>query len=198
MKRFIILTLCLTVSVIFMSVGSAFSQSAAPPAPAPAPVPADFPSYIVTPSEDLNPYDLSTMQKSTGIDYRQGAGTLGTSVDRQSNIEVNAALEKKKQERLKAAEDAKAKEAAAAVEPEAAEAQPQEISPADAPQLGESAKDLETPGVRSGLFTWTDDKGVLHATNDIGQIPIKYQVEALENSSKNIDLNKGAEDKRPR
>jgi hypothetical protein len=162
-------------------------------------VPADFPSYIVTPSEDLNPYDLSTMQKSTETNYREGAGTLGTSVERQSNIEVNEALEKKKQERLKAEADAKAKEAQAASESEAGEAMPQEgTSVAEPPQLGESEKDLETPGVRSGLFTWTDEQGVLHATNDIGQVPIKYQVEALQNSSKNIDLNKGPQEKQQR
>jgi len=198
MNRFVILAICVTGSVILVSAGSALSQSAAPPAPAPAPapVPADFPSYIVTPSEDLNPYDLSTMEKSTETDYRQGAGTLGTSVERQSNIEVNEALEKKKQERLKAAEEAKAKEAS---ESEAGEALPQEeMSPAEPPQLGESEKDLETPGVRSGLFTWTDEQGVLHATNDIGQVPIKYQVEALQNSSENINLNKGPQDKQQR
>ncbi|MCI0480687.1 MAG: hypothetical protein L0213_03760, partial [Candidatus Dadabacteria bacterium] len=62
------------------------------------------------------------------------------------------------------------------------------------PELGDSARDLDTPGVRGGLFTWTDEQGVLHATNDIGQVPIKYQVEALENS-KNIDLNKGTNQK---
>ena len=198
MNRFIILAICVTGSVILVSAGSALSQSAAPPAPAPAPapVPADFPSYIVTPSEDLNPYDLSTMQKSTETNYRDGAGTLGTSVERQSNIEVNEALEKKKQERLKAEADAKAKEAS---ESETGEAIPQEeTSVAEPPQLGESEKDLETPGVRSGLFTWTDEQGVLHATNDIGQVPIKYQVEALQNSSKNINLNKGPQDKQQR
>lgn len=194
MCRFMILTICVAGSVFFVSAGSAFSQSA--PAPVPAPAPADFPSYIVTPSEDLNPYDLSTMEKSTETDYREGTGTLGTSVDRQSNLEVNEALQKQKQARMKAAEEAKAKELKKTEESGAEEAPPQDMSPAGEPELGDSAADLETPGVRGGLFTWTDEQGVLHATNDIGQVPIKYQVEALENSSGNIDLNKGTQDKK--
>ena len=196
MCRFMILTICVAGSVFLVSAGSAISQSA--PAPAPAPAPADFPSYIVTPSEDLNPYDLSTMEKSTETDYREGTGTLGTSVDRQSNLEINEALQKQKQARMKAAEEAKAKELKKAEESGAEEAPTQDVSPAGEPELGDTAANLESPGVRGGLFTWTDDQGVLHATNDIGQVPIKYQVEALENSSGNIDLKKGTQDnKRP-
>ncbi|MCI0480192.1 MAG: hypothetical protein L0213_01230, partial [Candidatus Dadabacteria bacterium] len=95
MSRSLFLKIYIAGSMVLLSSGPAFSQSG----PAPAPVPADFPSYIVVPSEDLNPYDLSTMQKSTETNYRDGTGTLGTSVQRQSNIEVNEALQKKKQER---------------------------------------------------------------------------------------------------
>jgi hypothetical protein len=158
-------------------------------------VPADFPSYIVTPSEDLNPFDLSTMQKSTETNFRDGTGTLGTSLQRSSNIEVNEALQKQRQERMKAAEEAKAKNLAAPEDTEGEGApSAKEITSAGPPQLGDSASDLDTPGVRGGLFTWTDEQGVFHATNDIGQVPIKYQVEALENSN-NIELNKGANEK---
>jgi hypothetical protein len=193
MFRSVSLTLYIAGCLVFMYAGPAFPQSTAP---APAPAPADFPSYIVVPSEDLNPYDLSTMQKSTETDYRDGAGTLGTSVQRQSNIEVNEALEKRKQERMKAAEEAKAKSLKEASEPEEEGSQTEdEFNAAEPPNLGDAAESLETPGVRGGLFTWTDEQGVLHATNDIGQVPIKYQVEALENSSKNIELKKGTPDK---
>jgi hypothetical protein len=55
-----------------LSSGTAFPQSTAPAAPAPA----DFPSYIVVPSEDLNPYNLSTMQKSTEMNYRDVRATF--------------------------------------------------------------------------------------------------------------------------
>ncbi len=190
MSRFVLLNLFITGSIVLLYAGPVFSQSG----PAPAPVPADFPSYIVVPSEDLNPYDLSTMQKSTETNYRDGTGTLGTSVQRQSNIEVNEALQKKKQERMKAAEEAKAKNLQAPEDAEGEGAPTEEGITAGPPELGDSARDLDTPGVRGGLFTWTDEQGVLHATNDIGQVPIKYQVEALENS-KNIDLNKGTNQK---
>jgi len=195
MSRSLFLKMYLAGSMVLMSSGPAFSQSGSAPAPAPAPAPADFPSYIVVPSEDLNPYDLSTMQKSTETNYRDGTGTLGTSLQRSSNIEVNEALQKKKQERMKAAEEAKAKSLKESDESRGVAAPPEEgVGPADMPQLGDAARDLDTPGVRGGLFTWTDEQGVLHATNDIGQVPIKYQVEALENSM-NIDLNKGTNQK---
>lgn len=197
MYRSLFLVICAGASMTLTSAAPAFPQSVAPPAPAPAPgappVPADFPSYIVTPSEDLNPFDLSTMQKSTQTGNRNGVGTLGTSVERSSNIEVNEALQKQRQERMKADEEARAKNVQ---QPEEAKSAPsaEETAPSGPPQLGDAAEDLETPGVRGGLFTWTDERGVLHATNDIGQVPIKYQVEALENSN-NIDLNKGTTEK---
>ena len=197
MSRSIYMTLCILCAFVLLSPNNVFSQAAPAPAPAPAapPVPADFPSYIVTPSEDLNPYDLSTMQKSTQTGNRDGTGTLGTSVERSSNIEVNAVLQKKKQERMNAAEEAKAKDLNESDSSQGEEVPSGgEITPAEPPQLGDSAKDLETPGVRGGLFTWTDEQGVLHATNDIGQVPIKYQVEAFGNSQ-NISLNKGSGDK---
>jgi len=195
MSRSIFMTLCVLCTTLYLNPAIVFAQAAPAPAPAAPPVPADFPSYIVTPSEDLNPYDLSTMQKSTQTGDRNGVGTLGTSVERTSNIEVNEALQKSRQERMKAAEEAKAKEASESGDTQGEESvSADEGAPANPPQLGDSAKDLETPGVRGGLFTWTDDRGVLHATNDIGQVPIKYQVEALGDSD-NIKLNKGSVDK---
>lgn len=197
MRRLISGLLYATVGILFLSPLFAFSQSTAPAAPpAPAPAPADFPSYIVTPSEDLNPYDLSTMQKSTETNYRTGTGTLGTTVERSSNIEVNQALQKKREERQKAAQEAQAKSAVKPGEEEGEQIPAgEEITPAQEPQLGDSAKSLETPGVRGGLFTWTDEKGVLHATNDIGQVPIEYQIKAIE-SSKSVDLNNNNTKKR--
>ena len=160
----------------------AMSQAAAPPpapvAPAPGvPTPPDFPQYIVTPRDDLNPYDLSTMQKSTETGYRDGTGTLGTTPERSSNIEINEALSKSRQERLKASQKQAAEEEAAE------QAAGLEVTPSAPDQAtGPQSDDLSTPGVRGSLFTWTDENGVLHATNDLGQVPIEYQIEALENS----------------
>ncbi|HML94071.1 MAG TPA: hypothetical protein PKC29_01435 [Thermodesulfobacteriota bacterium] len=163
------------------------SQTAPAPAPAPgAPTPPDFPQYIVTPRDDLNPYDLSTMQKTTGIDYRKGEGTLGTTTQPSSNIEVNEALRKSREEREKAARK-KAEEEAAAEKESGAEEGAEAGPSAPSEMAGPEGDDLSVPGVRGGLFTWTDENGVLHATNDLGQVPIEYQVEALENPENSND-----------
>lgn len=163
--------------------GESMSQTAPVPAPAPAPgapTPPDFPQYIVTPRDDLNPYDLSTMQKTTGIDYRKGEGTLGTTTQPGSNIEVNEALRKSREEREKAARKKAEEEAAAEKESVAEGAEAGPAAPSE--MVGPEGDDLSVPGVRGSLFTWTDENGVLHATNDLGQVPIEYQIEALENS----------------
>ncbi|MCL4244856.1 MAG: hypothetical protein KJ002_06970, partial [Candidatus Dadabacteria bacterium] len=142
----------------------------------------------VTPRDDLNPYDLSTMQKSTESGYRQGTGTLGTTPEQSSNIEINEALQKSREERQKAAQEKAAEEAAAEEEPgaEGAEAGPPGPA-APGEMVGPEGNDLSVPGVRGSLFTWTDENGVLHATNDLGQVPIEYQIEALENSKGSAD-----------
>ena len=167
--------------------GESMSQTAPAPAPA-APTPPDFPHYIVTPRDDLNPYDLSTMQKSTETDYRQGAGTLGTTTQPGSNIEVNQALQKSREERQKAAQKKAEEEAAAENESGAEGVEARPAGPAAPSEMvGPERDDLSVPGVRGGLFTWTDENGVLHATNDLGQVPIEYQIEALENSKGSAD-----------
>lgn len=168
---------------------TAFSQSTAPAAPGPDIVntPPDFPEYIVTPREDLNPYDLSTMDKSTETDYRDGVGTLGTTEERSSNIEINESLKRKKEEREKAKQESEKK-------PEEGQngSTTGGIDSAPAPRVDAPKRDISSPGVRGGLFTWTDEDGVLHATNDLGQVPIKYQVQALENQ-KSIGVKKGTD-----
>lgn len=179
-------TLALLTAVLLLPL-KAMSQAAppaAPPAPAPGvPTPPDFPQYIVTPRDDLDPYDLSTMQKSTESGYREGTGTLGTTPEQSSNIQINEALNKSRQERLKASQKQAAEEEAEEEAGTAAEASVQAPGQAAGPQsAGPQGDDLSTPGVRGSLFTWTDENGVLHATNDLGQVPIEYQIEALENS----------------
>ena len=163
---------------------TASSQSTAPAALAPDIVntPPDFPEYIVTPREDLNPYDLSTMDKSTETEYRDGVGTLGTTEKRSSNIEINESLRMRKEEREKSRQESQKKS-----EEEQNGSTTGKVSSDPAPK-----KDISSPGVRGGLFTWTDENGVLHATNDLGQVPVKYQVQALENQ-KSIGVKKGTD-----
>lgn len=179
-------TLQLILSFLLLTGSQALAQSTAP-APDTAETPPDFPEYIVTPREDLNPYDLSTMEKSEDMDYREGAGTLGTTDKRSSNVEINEALKQRKKEREKAKqkeEEQKQKKGG----PEANVGQPDDGGGVEV--SGPSAAgDLSSPGVRAGLFTWTDENGVLHVTNDLGQVPMEYQVEALE-GSKSLKLDK--------
>jgi len=35
------------------------------------------------------------------------------------------------------------------------------------------------------VFTWMDDNGILHVTNDLGTIPPEHQKQVLEESNKN-------------
>jgi hypothetical protein len=188
MERSFPSTLQLVLGFLLLTGSQALAQSTAP-APDTAETPPDFPEYIVTPREDLNPYDLSTMEKSQDMDYREGAGTLGTTEKRSGNIEINEALKQRKEER----EKAKQKEE----EEEQKKSGPEANASVGQPDNGggvelsgpSAAGDLSSPGVRAGLFTWTDENGVLHVTNDLGQVPMEYQVEALE-GSKSLKLDK--------
>lgn len=153
-------------------------------APAPAPEVMEsgpnFPDYIVKPREETNPYDLSTISPDTDIEYRDGVGTLGTTTEQKSNIEINEMLQKNKADRDKARLEAQKKEAekakAEAAQPEAA------VSAEPEPQASSKKPGSISPGVKGGLFRWVDSEGVLHVTNDLGQVPIEYQIQALERS----------------
>lgn len=148
--------------------------------------PPDFPEYIVTPRENLNNYDLSTMTESKGIDYRDGVGTLGTTEKRRSNLEVNAELKRKRQDREKAKQSPK--------EEKEYESQDKASAGNLAPSR-DSGEKVFSPGVKRGLFTWTDENGVLHATNNLGQVPIDYQIQALEKSKGSLNIRRGTDKK---
>jgi len=149
--------------------------------------PPDFPDYIVTPREDLNNFDLSTLSESEDIDYRDGVGTLGTAEKRNTNIEVNAELKRKRMEREKAAKKPDKEK-----KPGAREGH----QPVDSPSIGQSSNEEFSPGVKRGLFMWKDENGVLHATNDLGYVPIEYQMQALENSEGSLNIKKGDNNKK--
>ena len=189
MERLGFLTVFFIICTIVLFNTNALSQSA-PSSGGEAPEVVEsspnFPDYIVTPREDVNPYSLSTMSKSTETNFREGAGTLGTDVNRQSNLEINASLEERRQERQKAAQSEAEKEG-----------QKEDVTIDSVPgsTQGSRGKKAFSPGVKGGLFTWTDDQGVLHATNDLGLVPIKYQMQALENKQ-NINPRKGSGNKK--
>ena len=127
--------------------------------PAPGP---DFPDYIVKPSEDLNPYGLSSLGTSSGNDYRDGSGTLGTkTTGRPSNIEVN----KKAEEKKAASEENQAN---------AEQSDPlEEIVVEDDSAVQNFSSSPKSSNSR--LIRWVDDDGVTHITNNEGSIPAKYR-----------------------
>ncbi len=149
--------------------------------------PPDFPDYIVTPREDLNNFGLSTLSESVDIDYRDGVGTLGTTEKRQSNLEVNAELKRKRMEREKVRQKPEEEKKPGSVESS------QSVS---SPTSGQSGNEGFSPGVKRGFFMWKDENGVLHATNDLGHVPIEYQIQAFENSQGGLNIKKGDNNKK--
>ena len=137
---------------------TSYAQDAPTTPTQPAP---DFPEYIVRPSEDLNPYGLSSLGQSTEQDYREGSGTLGTkTTGRPSNREVNKrAAEKRAQQK----ENANKQQQQA----------PEQIVVEDDTSV-ENFSSVPKSG-SSNMIRWVDDNGVTHITNNIGSVPAKYR-----------------------
>ena len=124
---------------------------------------ADFPAYDVYPGVDLNPFGLSTMSGSKDVDYREGAGTLGTTTKRASNLEVNRPKEPAPEED---ADTSNQDSQDSFIEADIVNQPPPSVS-----------------RKREHIYRWTDEEGVLHVTNDLGTVPPQYQEQALEQSS---------------
>lgn len=145
--------------VLPLTYGISFGQDD-PSQPAP-----DFPDYIVRPSEDLNPYGLSSLGTTTeegAID--DAAGSLGTTTsNRPSNRDVNKAIADKKAqeaEKEKANQSERSQDQTEVIEEE-------EID----------YRDVSSSRVKgsSNMIKWVDDKGVVHITNNVGSVPPQYR-----------------------
>lgn len=123
----------------------------------------DFPDYIVSPRENLNSFGLSTMSGSTDVKARDDVGTLGTTVKRPSNIEVN-----KSKEQIPEKQAEKSNQGSQ-----------DSFSQADIVNQPPASKSRK----HENIYRWTDEAGVLHVTNDLGSVPPKYQEQALKESS---------------
>jgi hypothetical protein len=123
----------------------------------------DFPDYIVAPRDNLNPFGLSTMSGSKDVDYRDSAGTLGTTTKRPSNIEVNSPKEQIPEEG--------ADESNQGSEDSFIEADIVNQPPSTSRKLKQES-----------IYRWTDEEGILHITNDLGTVPPKYQEQAVRQS----------------
>jgi len=123
-------------------------------------------SGIVYPRENLNPFGLSTIGESTESGERERGSTFGRETKRKSNLEVNKPREKEKSEET--AGETEAEKGAGSTESEVG-SEPIEGG-------------YTTPAKKGALYTWRDEKGVVHATNDLGSVPPKYQDQILKES----------------
>lgn len=125
--------------------------------------PAQFPEYIVKPSEDLNPYGFSSLGESTEVGYRDGAGTLSSStISRPSNVEVNKAKEERKKQ--KASNNKEIETQSVGIENTVSTKPTQTEYNASRKKVGNTQ-----------MIKWTDDNGVVNISNNMGAIPPKYR-----------------------
>lgn len=148
-----------------------------PQQPAPAPQnqqPSDYPDYIVSPKEDLNPYGMSSIGESTtGSEFREGAGTLGTTQKRPSNLDVNKQNQEKRKEQKETTADQTGEKATPETEIDYEAAYP-----------SEKYTDVKSGPVKTKIYKWTDDQGVKHVTNDLGSVPPQYMDQVKEQLEK--------------
>jgi len=123
---------------------------------------------IVYPRQDLDNFGLSSLGESTGLGEGLKGSTLGKDATRKSNLEVNKPRQKKESE-----QDAEE----SAEESDTGSSEFESVS--ESTQVG-----YTSPGKREGLFTWKDQNGVVHVTNDLGSVPVKYQAQIIEESQK--------------
>lgn len=155
--------LTLIIAAFFLSVQYSYSQAdtpqTAPSGQIPGVEPGDFPEYIIRPQEDLDPFGMTTLGGSTGEgSFREGAGTLNTRQTRPSNMEINRSVVDDIRERREMDADTN---------------EETEIDYGTAfPASGSG--DTGFTDVKPGVYRWTDEKGNIHFTNNLGSVPQKY------------------------
>jgi hypothetical protein len=122
---------------------------------------------MVYPREDLDNFEMSSLGKSTGLGGREERSTLERETKRKSNLEVN-------RPRQKNAGEEPAQETNDETDGSSSEVQYDSESP-----IG-----YTSPSKSSGLFTWKDENGVVHVSNDLGSVPTKYQEQIIKESEK--------------
>lgn len=115
--------------------------------------------YYYWPEEDLNNFGLSSMGNG------KGGTSLGRSSERKSNLEVNAPREPEEEQR----DGAESKEDAGS-EPDSVTAPDYGYETTGAPEDTSAS-----PASRNPIYKWVDDKGTLHITNNLGDVPPEYQ-----------------------
>ena len=117
--------------------------------------------YYYWPEEDLDNFGLSTLGQG------QGGSTLGRGLQRKSNIEVNTPKEPPQ-----SVED---------TDEESGDADEEtDLFPPDETGDDSAAIDEGAPPAgpkESEFYEWVDEKGNVHITNNIGDVPLEYQKE---------------------
>ena len=117
--------------------------------------------YYYWPEEDLDNFGLSTLGQG------QGGSTLGRGLQRKSNIEVNSPKGPPQ-----AVEDAEGK---SGDEDGDTDLFPPEETGDDGTAVNEAPP--AGPKKESEFYEWVDEKGNVHITNNIGDVPLEYQKE---------------------
>lgn len=119
--------------------------------------------YYYWPEENLDNFGLSTLGQG------QGGSTLGKSLKRKSNIEVNSPKEP--------AEDENG-------EPGEGETNTKLLPPDDSGYIDESLT-RGPPSVpsESEFYEWVDEEGNVHITNNLGDVPPQYREEIYKRKS---------------
>ncbi|MEQ9618582.1 MAG: hypothetical protein RIG61_05370 [Deltaproteobacteria bacterium] len=115
--------------------------------------------YYYWPEEDLNNFGLSTMESG------EGGSTLGRSSERKSNLEINP---RREPETEKDKDEGTTEEGEESPEPSISTTSPYE-------ETGNGPDYASNPPSRNPIYKWVDDEGNLHITNNIGDVPLKYQ-----------------------
>ena len=103
--------------------------------------------YYYWPDENLNNFGLSSMGQGT---------TMGKTPERKSNLEANPVKHK----------------------PTPAPGDEEEIPPDEAIGAGtapEPGAGRQTGASGTAFYKWVDEKGELHITNNIGEVPLEHQ-----------------------
>lgn len=103
--------------------------------------------YYYWPDENLNNFGLSSMGQGT---------TMGKTPERKSNLEANPVKPK----------------------PTPAPEDEEEIPPGESIDAGTAAEPnagRQTGASGAAFYKWVDEKGELHITNNVGEVPLEYQ-----------------------
>ncbi len=140
------------------------AQSSEQTASEPVVIPEQPYEYYYWPEEDLDNFGLSTLGQG------QGGSTLGRGLQRKSNIEVNSPKGPPQ-----AVEDAEGK---SGDEGGDTGLFPPEETGDDGTAVNEAPP--AGPKKESEFYEWVDEKGNVHITNNIGDVPPEYQKEIYE------------------